>query len=78
MPATLIDLEKKAVLPTSIPRYVTNGVGIDAHDIKTINVGEMLNKMVKILMRCKYFEVHRLDFFITIFFFINSVPMSYH
>ena len=43
---------KTAVLPTSIPRYVTNGVDIDAHDIETLNVGEMLNdKMVKILMR---------------------------
>ena len=54
MPATIpvVDLEKTAVLPTSIPRYVANGVDIDAHDIETLNVGEMLNdKMVKILMR---------------------------
>ena len=54
MPATIpvVNLEKTAVLPTSIPRYVTNGVDIDAHDIETLNVCEMLNdKMVKILMR---------------------------
>ena len=77
MPATMVDLEKTAVLPTSIPRYVTNGVDIDAHDIETLNVGEMLNnKMVKILMRRKYFGVHRskhfgvhrIDFSITFFF----------